>query len=94
MRSWLANAVPEQIKIGFAVGIGMFLVFIGLNETGIVRLGVEGAPVYIGNLKKSDSAFINTWFFNYGIFVNEKIFRSNFSLNNFNNDYFFGIWFR
>jgi AGZA family xanthine/uracil permease-like MFS transporter len=50
IRSWLANAVPEQMKIGFAVGIGMFLVFIGLNETGIVRLGVEGAPVHIGNL--------------------------------------------
>lgn len=44
------NAVPEQMKIGFAVGIKMFLVFIGLNETGIVRLGVEGAPVHIGNL--------------------------------------------
>ncbi len=50
IRSWLANAIPEQMKIGFAVGIGMFLVFIGLNETGIVRLGVEGAPVHIGNL--------------------------------------------
>lgn len=50
LRSWLANAIPNELKIAFAVGIGFFLTFIGLNETGIVRLGVEGAPVHVGNL--------------------------------------------
>ena len=50
IRSWLADAIPTSLKIGFAVGIGLFLAFIGLNETGIVRLGVEGAPVHVGNL--------------------------------------------
>ncbi|MCF8242273.1 MAG: NCS2 family permease [Melioribacteraceae bacterium] len=50
IRSWLANAIPESLKIAFAVGIGLFLTFIGLNETGIVELGVPGAPVHIGNL--------------------------------------------
>jgi AGZA family xanthine/uracil permease-like MFS transporter len=49
VRSWLADAIPESLKIGFAVGIGLFLTFIGLNETGIVRLGVEGAPVHVGD---------------------------------------------
>ena len=49
IRSWLAEAIPESLKIGFAVGIGLFLTFIGLNETGIVRLGVPGAPVHVGN---------------------------------------------
>jgi AGZA family xanthine/uracil permease-like MFS transporter len=49
IRSWLADAIPESLKIGFAVGIGLFLAFIGLNETGIIRLGVEGAPVRVGN---------------------------------------------
>ena len=49
IRSWLANAIPEGLQIGFAVGIGLFLCFLGLNETGIVRLGVPGAPVKIGN---------------------------------------------
>ncbi|MBI4549059.1 MAG: NCS2 family permease, partial [Ignavibacteriae bacterium] len=48
-RAWLADAIPESLKIGFAVGIGLFLTFIGLNATGIVRLGVEGAPVHVGN---------------------------------------------
>jgi AGZA family xanthine/uracil permease-like MFS transporter len=49
VRSWLADAIPESLKIGLTVGIGLFLSFIGLNETGIVRLGVEGAPVHVGN---------------------------------------------
>lgn len=49
MRSWLANSIPEGLKIGFAVGIGLFLTFIGLNETGIVTLGVPGAPVHVGD---------------------------------------------
>ncbi len=50
MRSWLANAIPQSLKISFAVGIGLFLAFIGLNETGIVVLGAPGAPVRVGNL--------------------------------------------
>ncbi|MFA7228105.1 MAG: NCS2 family permease [Melioribacteraceae bacterium] len=49
IRSWLANAIPENLKIAFAVGIGLFLTFIGLNETGIVKVGVPGAPVHVGN---------------------------------------------
>ena len=50
VRSWLAEALPISLKFSFAVGIGLFLTFIGLNETGIVRLGVPGAPVSLGNL--------------------------------------------
>jgi AGZA family xanthine/uracil permease-like MFS transporter len=52
VRSWLADAIPESLKIGFAVGIGLFLTFIGLNDTGIVRLGVEGAPVHVGHFNE------------------------------------------
>lgn len=50
IRIWLAKSIPENLKISFAVGIGLFLIFIGLNECGIVQLGVQGAPVKIGNL--------------------------------------------
>ncbi len=49
IRTWLVNSIPEKLKIGFSVGIGLFLTFIGLNETGIVKLGVPGAPVHVGN---------------------------------------------
>jgi AGZA family xanthine/uracil permease-like MFS transporter len=51
LRSWLANAIPKSLKYSFAVGIGLFLAFIGLNEGGIVQLGVPGAPVRIGDIR-------------------------------------------
>ena len=50
IRSWLAESIPLSLKAGFAAGIGLFLTFIGLNETGLVMLGVPGAPVRLGNL--------------------------------------------
>ncbi len=56
IRSWVANEIPESLKISFAVGIGLFLTFIGLNDTGIVSLGVPGAPVKVGNL--SDTSIL------------------------------------
>ncbi len=54
LRRWLANAIPDSLKIAFAVGIGLFLSFIGLNETGIVELGVPGAPVHVGDFHATD----------------------------------------
>jgi len=50
VRSWLAESIPLSLKAGFAVGIGLFLTFVGLNETGLVVLGTPGAPVRLGNL--------------------------------------------
>lgn len=50
VRSWMANAIPLSLKYSFSVGIGLFLTFIGLNETGIVTCGVPGAPVCLGTL--------------------------------------------
>ncbi len=50
VRSWLANAIPLSLKHSFAVGIGLFLTFIGLNEVGVVALGVPGAPVALGHV--------------------------------------------
>ncbi|MBM3858492.1 MAG: NCS2 family permease [Verrucomicrobia bacterium] len=45
IRSWLANSVSPSLKHSFAVGIGLFLAFIGLYETGIVMSFVAGMPV-------------------------------------------------
>jgi len=50
IRGWLSRAIPEGLKIGFAVGIGLFVTFIGLNTAGIVKVGVPGAPVHVGDL--------------------------------------------
>jgi AGZA family xanthine/uracil permease-like MFS transporter len=52
VRSWLAESIPLSLKAAFAVGIGLFLSFIGLNETGLVTLGVAGAPVRLGNISQ------------------------------------------
>jgi xanthine/uracil/vitamin C permease (AzgA family) len=40
MRSLVASAIPRSLKFSFAVGIGLFLAFIGLNEMGLVAVGV------------------------------------------------------
>jgi len=53
IRSWIANAIPRSLKISFAAGIGLFIMFIGLNDSGIVRLGIENAPVKIGQLSSA-----------------------------------------
>ncbi len=45
VRHWLANSISASLKHSFAVGIGLFLAFIGLYTTGIVVSGVEGMPV-------------------------------------------------
>src|ERR1051326_6488344 len=50
LRQWVVDAVPVSLRYSFAVGIGLFLTFIGLNTTGIVRIGVPGAPVQPGHL--------------------------------------------
>lgn len=50
LRQWIVDGVPTSLRYSFAVGIGLFLTFIGLNETGLVKLGVPAAPVQAGNL--------------------------------------------
>jgi AGZA family xanthine/uracil permease-like MFS transporter len=55
VRSWMAEAIPFSLKCSFAVGIGLFLTFVGLNETGIVTVGVKGAPVALGNLSGKET---------------------------------------
>ena len=44
LRAWLANSISPSMKHSFAVGIGLFLAFIGLYETGIVTSFVTGKP--------------------------------------------------
>jgi len=44
VRAWLANSISASMKHSFAVGIGLFLAFIGVYETGIVTSFVTGMP--------------------------------------------------
>jgi AGZA family xanthine/uracil permease-like MFS transporter len=42
VRTWLANSISTSMKHSFAVGIGLFLAFLGLYHTGIVTSFQEG----------------------------------------------------
>src|ERR1700758_768044 len=39
LRQWMVDAIPATLRYSYAVGIGLFLTFIGLNQTGIVTVG-------------------------------------------------------
>lgn len=43
-RTWLANAISPNLKHSFAIGIGLFLLLIGMYLTGIVASSVQGLP--------------------------------------------------
>jgi AGZA family xanthine/uracil permease-like MFS transporter len=45
LRSWLANSISASMKHSFAVGIGLFLMLIGMYMTGIVTSFVTGMPI-------------------------------------------------
>ena len=36
VREWVINAIPKNLKLGIAAGIGLFLAFIGMQNAGIV----------------------------------------------------------
>jgi AGZA family xanthine/uracil permease-like MFS transporter len=56
LRTWLANSISPSMKHSFAVGIGLFLAFIGLYETGIVTSFVTNMPP--GALRATDAGFL------------------------------------
>ena len=55
LRQWVVDGVPTSLRFSFAAGIGLFLTFIGLTQTGLVTLGVPGAPVQAGHLTAPSS---------------------------------------
>lgn len=52
IRTWLASAISTSMKHSFAAGIGLFLTFIGLLESGIVR-GATAVPVQLGDVRST-----------------------------------------
>ena len=50
LRELIFNAVPQQLKIAITVGIGLFIAFIGLVDSGFVRsTGTAAPPVQLGD---------------------------------------------
>ncbi|HEV7766295.1 MAG TPA: NCS2 family permease [Thermoanaerobaculia bacterium] len=52
VRKWLAGAVSSSMKHSFAAGIGLFLTFIGLFESGIVK-SAQAVPVQLGDIRST-----------------------------------------
>jgi AGZA family xanthine/uracil permease-like MFS transporter len=49
-REAVMNAIPLSLKQAISVGIGLFILFIGLVSAGIVKPGPPGVPVTLGEL--------------------------------------------
>ena len=73
LRQWVVDAVPQSLRYSFAVGIGLFLTFIGLNQAGIVTLGVQGAPVRSGNITAAPVLVAILGFVLIAIFIIRKV---------------------
>jgi AGZA family xanthine/uracil permease-like MFS transporter len=73
LRQWIVDGVPTSLRYSFAVGIGLFLTFIGLNETGLVKLGVPGAPVQAGSLTSHPALVAMFGFILIAVFVIRKM---------------------
>ncbi len=73
LRQWLVDAIPAGLRYSFAVGIGLFMTFIGLNVTGIVILGTAGAPVKIGPLTSPSVLLAIFGFLIIGVLVLRKV---------------------
>jgi adenine/guanine/hypoxanthine permease len=50
LREAIMHAIPVALKQAIGVGIGLFILFIGLNAGGIVKPGPPGVPVTLGEL--------------------------------------------
>lgn len=49
LRESVMNAIPHRLKSAIAVGIGLFILLIGLVNGGVVVMGVPGAPLALGS---------------------------------------------
>jgi AGZA family xanthine/uracil permease-like MFS transporter len=55
-REVIINSIPDDLKIGIAAGIGLFITFIGLVQGGLVTAH-PGTLVQLGNLKSLPALF-------------------------------------
>jgi AGZA family xanthine/uracil permease-like MFS transporter len=66
-REAIMNAIPLALKQAISVGIGLFILFIGLVSAGIVKPGPPGVPVIMGDVTAAPVAvavaglFITLW---------------------------------
>ena len=73
LRRWLLDAIPTSLRYSFAVGLGLFLTFIGLNESALVSIGVPGAPVQAGHLTSAPALIAMFGFLLIAVLVIRKV---------------------
>lgn len=74
LRTWLASAVPRNLKFAFVVGIGLFLSLIGLMDTGIiVKSPAEDVPVALGKLDSPEVLLAIASFMIMAILITRKV---------------------
>ena len=73
LRQWVVEGVPTSLRYSFAVGIGLFLTFIGLNQSGLVVLGAPGAPVRAGQLTSHPALIAEFGFVLLAILIIRKV---------------------
>lgn len=72
IRTMIFNAIPNAIKYGTAVGIGLFIAFIGLKSAGII-VGNEATLVSLGNLLEPQTLLAMFGIFLIGILLCRKV---------------------
>jgi AGZA family xanthine/uracil permease-like MFS transporter len=66
-REAIMNAIPVSLKRAIGVGIGLFILFIGLVSAGLVKPGPAGVPVTLGEITSAPVAvalfglFLTLW---------------------------------
>lgn len=49
IRTYVVEKIPENIKISFCTGLGLFFIFIALRDIGIVKFTAKNIPLETGN---------------------------------------------
>lgn len=49
IRTYIVEKIPENIKISFCTGLGLFFIFIALRDIGIVKFTAKNIPLETGN---------------------------------------------
>jgi len=72
VREKLINAIPESLQCGIAGGIGLFISFIGLLQSGIIKTG-KSLPLTIGNFHQKEVLLAIIGIFLIGVLVAKKV---------------------
>ncbi len=73
IRTYIINNIPENIKITFCTGLGLFFIFIALKDIGIVNFTQNPIPLETGNFTSTNVILGILTFILLIILVNKKI---------------------